>query len=63
MWALLKPLRMAGLTALRAVGEMSANAHAPAIINAIYDAVGVRLTALPATPEKVLRALVEKEAA
>ena len=46
----------------RAVGEMSSNAHAPAIVNAIYDAVGVRLTELPATPEKVLRAIVEKSA-
>lgn len=26
---------------------------APAILNAIYDAVGVRITSLPATPEKV----------
>ena len=30
---------------------------APAIINAIYDAVGVRITSLPATREKVLAAL------
>lgn len=30
---------------------------APAIINAIYDAVGVRIYDLPATPEKVLRAI------
>jgi CO/xanthine dehydrogenase Mo-binding subunit len=33
----------------------------PAIMNAIYDAVGVRITALPATPEKVLMAIREKE--
>lgn len=33
---------------------------APAIINAIYDAVGVRIYDLPATPEKVLRALKQK---
>ncbi|MBI2371649.1 MAG: xanthine dehydrogenase family protein molybdopterin-binding subunit [Deltaproteobacteria bacterium] len=32
----------------------------PAIANAIYNAVGVRLTHLPLTPEKVLRALKEK---
>jgi CO/xanthine dehydrogenase Mo-binding subunit len=30
---------------------------APAIANAIYDAVGVRIKALPITPEKVLRGL------
>jgi hypothetical protein len=33
----------------------------PAIMNAIYDAVGVRITSLPATPEKVLMAIREKE--
>jgi CO/xanthine dehydrogenase Mo-binding subunit len=33
----------------------------PAIMNAIYDAVGVRITSLPATPERVLEAIKEKE--
>jgi CO/xanthine dehydrogenase Mo-binding subunit len=32
----------------------------PAVMNAIYDAVGVRIFDLPATPEKVLAALREK---
>ncbi len=32
----------------------------PAIANAIYDAVGVRMKDLPITPEKVLRALEKK---
>jgi hypothetical protein len=32
----------------------------PAIANAIYDAVGVRMKDLPITPEKVLAALKEK---
>ncbi len=35
----------------------------PAIMNAIYDAVGVRITSLPATPEKVRALLREKERA
>jgi CO/xanthine dehydrogenase Mo-binding subunit len=35
----------------------------PAIMNAIYDAVGVRITSLPATPEKVLEAIREPERA
>lgn len=30
---------------------------APAIGNAIYDAIGVRVTSLPITPEKILRAM------
>jgi 4-hydroxybenzoyl-CoA reductase subunit alpha len=34
---------------------------APAIANAIYDAIGVRIKELPITPEKILRALKEKE--
>ena len=38
-------------------GEMCANPVLPAVVNAIYDAVGVRIDELPATPEKVLRAL------
>jgi CO/xanthine dehydrogenase Mo-binding subunit len=33
---------------------------APAIANAIYDAVGVRIRDLPITPEKVLAALKGK---
>jgi 4-hydroxybenzoyl-CoA reductase subunit alpha len=33
----------------------------PAIVNAIYDATGVMFTELPITPEKVLKALDEKE--
>ncbi len=33
----------------------------PAVVNAIYDAVGVRIDEVPATPEKVLAALRAKE--
>jgi CO/xanthine dehydrogenase Mo-binding subunit len=47
---------------VKGVGEMTANSPIPAIVNAIYDAVGVWMTDLPVTPEKVLRAL-EKESA
>jgi 4-hydroxybenzoyl-CoA reductase subunit alpha len=35
---------------------------AAAIANAIYDAVGIRLHEVPFTPEKILKALKEKEA-
>lgn len=45
---------------VKGVGEFTANSPLPAIVNAIYDAVGVWITELPVTPEKVLRALEEK---
>lgn len=38
-------------------GEMCANPVLPAIANAVFDAVGVRVDELPITPEKVLRGL------
>jgi CO/xanthine dehydrogenase Mo-binding subunit len=41
---------------------MTANSPIPAIVNAIHNAVGVFITELPVTPEKVLRALRAKEA-
>ncbi|WP_341484308.1 xanthine dehydrogenase family protein molybdopterin-binding subunit [Chelativorans petroleitrophicus] len=44
-------------------GEMCANPQIPAIANAIYDAVGVRVDTLPITPERVLRALRAQQAA
>jgi CO/xanthine dehydrogenase Mo-binding subunit len=46
----------------KGVGEPTLVPTAAAILNAIYDAVGVRLYSLPATPEKVLRALQEQSA-
>ena len=44
----------------KAAGEISANSGAPAVFNAIYDAVGIRLIDMPATPEKILWALQQK---
>ena len=41
----------------KGVGETATFSVSPAIANAIDDAVGVRLTALPLTPEAVYRAL------
>jgi CO/xanthine dehydrogenase Mo-binding subunit len=43
----------------KGAGETGALTVAPAIANAIHDAVGVRIRDLPITPEKVLRALEE----
>ena len=50
-----------GPLGVKGVGEPAMVPTIPAIMNAIYDAVGVRITALPATPEKVLMAIREKE--
>jgi len=44
----------------KGIGEPSLIATAPAIANAIYDAIGVRIYHLPITPEKILKALKEK---
>jgi len=41
----------------KGVGEPGLVPAAPAIANAIYDAIGVRITDLPMTPEKILAAL------
>lgn len=41
----------------KSIGEQPIAAAAPAVANAIYDAVRVRLTELPITPEKLRRAL------
>jgi CO/xanthine dehydrogenase Mo-binding subunit len=41
------------------IGESAISQVAPAIANAVYDAVGVRINDLPITAEKVFRALRE----
>ena len=51
----------AGPYGAKGVGEPGCVPSAPAIANAIYDAVGVRITDLPITPERVLRALQQKK--
>jgi putative selenate reductase molybdopterin-binding subunit len=43
----------------KAVAEVPTNPPAPAIANAVYHAIGVRMRDLPLTPEKVLAALQE----
>ncbi len=45
----------------KGIGEPSLTPVAPAIANAIADAIGVRVFDLPITPEKIVRALREAE--
>ncbi|MFQ5682416.1 MAG: xanthine dehydrogenase family protein molybdopterin-binding subunit [Candidatus Binatia bacterium] len=46
----------------KGLGELGMDPTAAVISNGIFDAVGVRIKTLPITPEKVLKALKEKEA-
>ncbi|MFH1113746.1 MAG: molybdopterin cofactor-binding domain-containing protein [Pseudomonadota bacterium] len=45
----------------KSCGESGLFLQAPAIANAVYDAVGVRIRDLPITPERILAALKKKE--
>jgi CO/xanthine dehydrogenase Mo-binding subunit len=45
----------------KGVGETGIFSPAPAIANALYDAVGIVVTELPLTPERVLRAIREAD--
>jgi CO/xanthine dehydrogenase Mo-binding subunit len=49
-----------GPLGVKGIGEPAMVPTIPAVMNAIYDAVGVRIFDLPATPEKILAALREK---
>jgi CO/xanthine dehydrogenase Mo-binding subunit len=51
-----------GPLGVKGIGEPAMVPTIPAIMNAIYDAVGVRITDLPATPERVLMAIRDKAA-
>lgn len=45
---------------IKGIGEMVTTSIPPAIANAVYDAIGVQITEIPITPEKVLEALEKK---
>jgi CO/xanthine dehydrogenase Mo-binding subunit len=44
----------------KGLGEVPSVGVAPAIANAIYDAIGIRFTRLPITPNRVLEALAQR---
>ena len=44
----------------KGIGEAALNPTAAALVNAVYDAIGIRFKEIPVTPEKVLQALKEK---
>ncbi len=50
-----------GPLGVKGIGEPAMVPTIPAVMNAIYDAIGVRIFDLPASPEKILTALREKE--
>ena len=46
----------------KGLGEPASTSGAPAVTNAVADAVGIRLSELPLTPERILTALKERDA-
>jgi CO/xanthine dehydrogenase Mo-binding subunit len=57
---IIEPYEPTGPFGLKGIGEPACVPTAPAIANAIYDAIGVRIKDLPITPEKILAALKER---
>jgi len=59
---LVETIDPAGPFGAKGVAEPAMTPTAPAIANAIYNAVGIRVKSLPITPEKVLEGLQKKKA-
>lgn len=45
----------------KSIGEVVINTPAPAIMQAVFNATGVRITSLPITPEKIYKGMIDKE--
>lgn len=45
----------------KSIGEIATSSPAPALCDAIFNATGVHIDSIPVTPEKLLRAIREKE--
>jgi CO/xanthine dehydrogenase Mo-binding subunit len=45
----------------KGIGEQAVIPTAPAILNAIHDAIGVRIRRVPATPDRIRAAIVSAE--
>ena len=58
---LVEHISPAGVFGAKGVGEMGAIPTAPAIADAVYNAIGIRIRELPITPEKIVKALREKK--
>ncbi len=58
---IVEPIEPSGPFGAKGIGEPACVPTAPAIANAVYDAIGVRIKDLPLTPEKILAAIKEKE--
>jgi len=56
-------IEVPGSIDVHGLGETPLPAVAPAIANAVSQALGIRVTSLPITPERVLRLLRERDAA
>ena len=56
---LVEPIDPNGPFGAKGIGEPALNPSPAAVANAIYDAIGIRFTELPITPEKILKALKE----
>ena len=60
---LVESVQKEGPFGAKGIGEPAAAPTAPAIANAIYNAIGVRIKELPITPDKILAALRAKTSA